>query len=94
MIPSPHFDGETYDPAQDHDRLTTQLDRVRSLLLAGGFFTLAEIARRLQIPEASASARIRDLRKKKFGGYAVVSRRSRPDRGLWEYAIALEEVQS
>lgn len=91
---TPHFDGTTYDAGQDHDRLATQLGRVRSLLLGGGFWTLAEIARRLGIPEASASARIRDLRKKKFGGYAVCSRRRGGAVGTWEYGIALEEVQS
>ncbi len=86
----PDFDGETYDPPIDHKRLTTQLGRVRQVLLAasrsGVWYTLRDLSDECNAPEASISARIRDLRKSKFGGYKVDHRR-KDRRGTWEYQI-------
>ena len=83
------FDGDSYDPKQDYYRLRTQLDRVRWLLLnpKGRRWTLPELkdAVGLGAMEASISARIRDLRKEKFGSYDV--RHERVNGGLWEYWI-------
>ena len=86
----PHFDGSTYNAGQDWHRLTKQLDRVRGYMLEhGGWRTLREISVATGHPEASVSARLRDLRKPKFGGYIMNSRRrinaSRP--GTWEYQV-------
>lgn len=80
------FDGETYERARDHDRLAAQLAQVRGLMLDGDWRTLAEISLSVGAPEASVSARLRDLRKKKFGEYTV-ERRYR-GAGLYEYRIA------
>lgn len=90
----PHFDGETYDPEQDHERLTRQLDRVRAALIEanGGWLTLADLAQRATDPEASVSARLRDLRKEKFGAWIVDARRDENDAGLWWYRIRLRMV--
>jgi len=90
--PGPDFDGETYDPAQDKLRLATQLDRVRELMRDGKWRTLAEISAAVSVPgapspEASTSARLRDLRKPKFGAYTVERRRVARARGLWEYRM-------
>jgi len=51
----------------------------------GLWHTLAEMSSRLGFPEASVSARLRDLRKDKFGG-RVVERRYVLN-GLWEYRL-------
>jgi hypothetical protein len=95
---APHFDGETYDPERDHERLTGQLARVRLLVLDGVWRTLEEIGAITGDPAQSVSARLRDLRKPKFGGY-VVERRIRDEArsaGLWEYrvlvAVAVEQA--
>ena len=81
----PHFDGKTYDPRLDHDRLSTQLDRTRGLMLDGRWRTLRQIANLVGGTEASVSARLRDLRKAKFGGLCVERRRI--DGGLFEYRV-------
>jgi len=41
----------------------------------------------VQAPEASVSARLRDLRKAKFGGYRVERQRVREGRGLYHYRL-------
>jgi hypothetical protein len=79
------FDGETHDPRLDHDRLKKQIGRVWSAMSDGGWRTLSEIAAVTGDPEASISARLRDLRKPRFGDYKMESRR-RTD-ALWEYRI-------
>lgn len=66
-----NFDGTTYDPVRDGERLGRQLDRVRDLMMDGEWRTLREIAKMVQGSEAGVSARLRDLRKDKFGGYII-----------------------
>lgn len=82
---SPEFDGFTYEASNDHDRLYGQLDAVRALMLDGEWRTLAEIASATFSPQASVSARLRDLRKLKFGGYIV--ERERVGSGLFRYRV-------
>lgn len=82
---TPDFDGETYDPALDHDRLSKQLGRTYDVMRDEAWRTLSEIASVYGDPEASISARLRDLRKKKFGGY-IVNHRRRTE-SLWEYQV-------
>lgn len=48
-----------------------QVDRVERIMLDGKFHTIGKIANKLGIPETSASARLRDLRKSEFGGYEI-----------------------
>lgn len=82
------FDGETYDRPKDRARLGRQLTAVATLMEDGEWRTLAEIAKAIGAPEASVSARLRDLRKPKFGRQAVQSqRRGGSLAGLWEYRI-------
>jgi len=81
----PHFDGETYEADLDHSRLSRQLATVKRVMLDGRWRTLFEIHALTREPEASISARLRDLRKEKFGGYLV--RRRRRSRGLFEYKL-------
>jgi hypothetical protein len=79
------FDGATIQPARDDDRLRVQLGRVKRLMADGHWRTLNDIALAVGAPEASVSARLRDLRKQKFGGYIV--EREFVSRGLWKYRV-------
>ena len=84
-----HFDGITYDPRFDHHRLTKQLDKVMYLMCDGLWRTLREIADHTDAPESSVSARLRDLRKPKFGGYNVERKRWAMGKGAgtWHYRV-------
>lgn len=87
------FGGVTFSATHDGPRLARQLDRVRALMLDGHWRTLAEIQRAIAVPgkhdtEAAVSARLRDLRKGKYGALQVERRRrGEPSRGLWEYRV-------
>ena len=83
----PQFDGTTYQPARDYARLQSQLGRVYRVLQRGAWLTLPEIAAQTGDPEASISARIRDLRKPKYGGFEVHHRVREGHTGLWEYRL-------
>lgn len=84
-VREPAFGGWTYEPARDGSRLRAQLGRVRAVMLDGRWRTLAEIETATGDPQASISARLRDLRKAKFGGW-VVEREYLHD-GLWAYRL-------
>lgn len=77
------FSGTTYKPARDKRRLNIQLLRVAKLMSDGQPRTLSEIGRKTGSPEASVSARLRDLRNK-FG--ATVNK-SHQGGGVWEYVV-------
>ena len=85
------FDGPTYDPALDRDRLTKQLGRVYDALASGEWWTLADLARAAGGSEASVSARIRDLRKPRFGGYEI--ERERVVAGLFRYRLVSRQEE-
>lgn len=82
---NPDFHGETYDPDRDHDRLATQLATVRDLMHDGNWRTLDEIAEATGHPAPSVSARLRDLRKRRFGGFTV--QREHVENGLHRYRV-------
>jgi len=80
------FDGETYSRELDGERLLTQLDRVREAMLRWPrWWTLSELQGVAGGSQAGISARVRDLRKKKFGKFRGGHRRR--EGGLWEYRI-------
>jgi hypothetical protein len=81
----PQFDGATYSPECDMERLASQLERVKRFMADGRWRTLGEIAARVRGSEAGVSARLRDMRKPRFGGYSV--ERRRVDGGLWQYRV-------
>lgn len=83
---TPDFDGTTYDHDRDHDRLTSELATVRDRMLASAWLTLAQISAATGYPEASISARLRDLRKPKFGGFDV--QRRHLGNGVWAYHVS------
>lgn len=87
-VEEPRFDGETYDPMLDRDRLAKQLGRVFDALRAHQWLTLRELSGITRDPESSISARIRDLRKERFGGHTILRRRRDvPARGIFEYRL-------
>lgn len=84
----PHFDGVTYKAVFDHTRLSSQLGRVYGVLRDGQWYTLSELSILANGPEASVGARLRDLRKDKFGGYTVD--RKRLSGGLFAYRLEID----
>jgi len=79
------FDGDTIEAARDESRLKAQLVRVSRLMADGKWRTLNQIACLTHDPPASVSARLRDLRKEKFGGYLVERRYL--SKGLFTYRV-------
>jgi len=86
--PVKHFDGETYEPKRDRVRLTGQLARVFYAMRGAEWTTLRDLADLAQGSEAGVSARLRDLRKQRFGGHTIERRRVTD--GLWEYRMLRE----
>lgn len=82
------FDGKTFYPAIDGVRLTTQLTAVFDFMSDGMWRTLKQISSEVGSPESSISARLRDLRKPRFGQYTVDRRRMSEGAGTYEYRIA------
>ncbi len=82
------FGGATFDAKRDGPRLNAQLEEVRQFMLShcDEWFTLEELEVALGYPQASISARLRDLRKLKFGGYEIA--RTYVARGEWAYKFA------
>lgn len=84
----PTFSGITYEEKHDKVRLGLQFKKVKELMDDHKWRTLREISESTQAPEASISARLRDLRKL---GYTVERRRrGDPGRGIHEYRILSE----
>lgn len=81
------FDGFTYEPKRDESRLFRQLRAVRAVLADGLWHTLPEIEKATGHPQASVSARIRDLRKDRWGAHIVVREHVR--NGLHRYRLVL-----
>lgn len=64
----------------------SQLSVVRAEMAKGDWTTLAALSASTGFPEASVSARLRDLRKPKFGGHSIEKRRV--GRNQFEYRMA------
>lgn len=88
-VPVP-FSGFTYRRELDEARLTNLLRKVLWCLLNGEWWTLAQLRTGCGGSEAGISARIRDLRKTKFGGLTIQHRRQETNSrsGLWQYRLA------
>ncbi len=84
-----NFDGTTFVSELDHARLAELWKKVKSLMIDGRWRTLGEISSAIGAKsEPSVSARLRDLRKSKFGGFTVDRRRrGDPGSGLFEYRV-------
>lgn len=82
-IPLFDFDGRTYNPERDRERLSGMLARVSTAMADNEWHTLRELAKATGGSEAAVSARLRDLRKPRFGGHTV--ERQYVGNGLWMY---------
>jgi hypothetical protein len=111
---SAHIFGPAFEESSDRERVLTQLEVIRDVMLSAaecaeafalrpyrllwdpatlaenaGWMTLRELGELTNYGEASISAQLRHLRKKRFGGYIVDKRRRGLARhGAWEYRIA------
>lgn len=90
--PSKAFDGATYEPKRDYARLSGQLLKVKNLMSDGQWRTLAQIRDHTGGSEAAISARLRDLRKEKYGNHTV-DRESLGD-GLFRYRLILTPIDT
>ena len=94
MTPDTHhlamsLNGPTMGPA-DFARVANQRVLVLAIMAGGAWLTLREVAERVGSPEASVSARLRDLRKRQYGGHTVDRRRKYGDEhGTHEYRLTL-----
>lgn len=84
------FDGDSYEPERDHKRLAGQLGNVFKLMSDGAWRTLAEISTTVGGSEAAVSARLRDLRKSRYG--ANIVNRRRIGGGLYEYQLEVNSA--
>jgi hypothetical protein len=83
--------GTTFVQEIDGHRLNAQQAAVYSLMRDGRFRTLREIEDLTGFPQASISARLRDLRKAPLNR-DVQRRRRESQGGTWEYAVLAPEV--
>jgi hypothetical protein len=83
----PAYGGTTFDAAKDGARLNEQCRKVYGFMADGCWHTPAEIETATGANWASASARLRDLRKPAFGGFRVERERAGDARGLFRYRL-------
>ncbi len=85
--------GPTYRAALDGERLRTQMQVIRDVMLSaseiGTWLSLREIEMLTHYGQASISAQLRHLRKRQFGSYVLLRRRRghRSDSATWEYQV-------
>jgi len=88
LFDNPQFNGPDYVPEFDQDRLGDQIKRIYSVMIDGKYRTLREIERLTNDPQASISAQLRHLRKKRFGSHIINKRRrGKETNGLFEYQL-------
>lgn len=85
-LDDPHFDGAAVEKKLDQERLTKGLFRVFDYMHAGHWLTITEIARGAEVPENSASAHMRSLRKARWGSHTVERMRV-TESGLFKYRL-------
>lgn len=86
------FDGSTYEHARDSSRLGDQMLAVYVVMADGQWRTLKQLAAEVGAPEASVSARLRDLRKPRFGGHRV--ERRYVCKGCFTYQLVVREEEA
>lgn len=83
-----NFDGPALEPA-DIERLGKQSRAVFDLMCDGGWRTLRAISEAVTCSESSASERLRDFRKDRFGAHTV--NRRKIAEGLFEYQLVVKK---
>lgn len=84
--------GGTYDSRLDGERLNRQQHRVAAAMVDGKWRSLREISEATGDPEASISARLRDLRK--IGHTVDTMRQGDAKRGCWAYRLVLNQKRA
>jgi hypothetical protein len=84
------FDGPAYEPERDDKRLTGQVLRIFNCMKDAKWRTLKEIEQITGDPQASISAQLRHLRKKRFGEHEV--NRNHLGNGLYEYQLIVKII--
>lgn len=86
-----HFDGRTYRPEHDQARLKSIYMRVHELMLDGNWWTRRGMEKALGLTWAQIGPRLRDQRKRRFGGYEVDRERiNNPEDGEFRYRLVRE----
>lgn len=86
----PHrFNGSDYVPSRDDARLSGQVERVFRCMADGQWRSLEQIAAATGDPQASISAQLRHLRKRRFGGHTVEKRYE--GNGLFLYKLTIQK---
>lgn len=80
-----YFSGATFNRERDGRRLAKQYGSVFDLMRDGQWRTLDEISRLTGAPTHSASARLRDMRKKRHGSHTVL--REYVSKGIFRYRL-------
>lgn len=94
----PEPDGESYNPCEDGQRLRTQHEIVLEIMSDGQWRTFDQIVKQIydryevMASPNGVSARLRDLRKPKFGEHTVDKRRVEGHQGLFEYRVVVRGV--
>ena len=83
--------GKTFYRVRDGERLSRQAKAVWYLMRDKKWRTLPEISDKLGEPQQSVSARLRDLRKDRFGGWDV--QRQYVANGVWAYRVLKPQEQ-
>lgn len=81
------FGGATYSPKRDGARLSRALQTVCETMKDGHWHTLPELANKAGCSVQGASARVRDLRKDRFGAHTVD--REYVGGGSWRYRMVV-----
>jgi len=84
------FNGSDYDHKRDQKRLSGQIKRVWECMKDGKPRTLADIETITGDPQASISAQLRHLRKKRFGGWEVD--KEYLGSGLYSYTLKINDL--
>lgn len=88
------FRGATYDPSRDCARLNKQMADVWLYVGNGEWWTLSLLEKVTGHPQASISARLRDMRRDDFHrriGRVVEVEHQFVKRGLWKYRAVIGE---
>ena len=67
----PRFNGADYQPERDDVRLSGQIARIWTCMCDSRWRTLKDISNLTGDPEASVSAQLRHLRKRRFGRHTI-----------------------
>jgi hypothetical protein len=84
-----NFDGVTFEKERDGVRLAGQLLKVFEIMRDGNPRTLNQLADAVGGSEAGVSARLRDLKKDRFGGHIIQKRHL--GNGLWQYRLIMAQ---